>query len=131
VIGAVLITGARAPLLVKRQHLKTMKPGSVLVDVAVDQGGCIEVPSLFLTVDGILIQIVCVVGKARDRSVVCVPLRIHLFDGELLPLTAECGRTDVQAHDSRRPDVCCGRCAPLLRGQHARGRALHVDDGSS
>jgi len=42
VIGAVLITGARAPLLVKRQHLKTMKPGSVLVDVAVDQGGCIE-----------------------------------------------------------------------------------------
>lgn len=42
VIGAVLIEGARAPHLVKRSMLKTMKPGSVIVDVAVDQGGCVE-----------------------------------------------------------------------------------------
>jgi len=42
VIGAVLIPGARAPHLVKREQLKLMKPGAVLVDVAVDQGGCIE-----------------------------------------------------------------------------------------
>jgi alanine dehydrogenase len=42
VIGAVLIPGARAPHLVRRDQLKLMKPGSVLVDVAVDQGGCIE-----------------------------------------------------------------------------------------
>ncbi|MEJ2201634.1 MAG: alanine dehydrogenase [Desulfuromonadaceae bacterium] len=41
-IGAVLITGARAPLLVKRERLKEMEPGSVIVDVAVDQGGCVE-----------------------------------------------------------------------------------------
>ncbi|MGR3310820.1 MAG: alanine dehydrogenase [Candidatus Brocadiales bacterium] len=41
-IGAVLIEGARAPVLVKREMLKTMKPGSVLIDVAIDQGGCIE-----------------------------------------------------------------------------------------
>lgn len=42
VIGAVLIAGARAPHLVTRDMLKKMKPGSVIVDVAVDQGGCVE-----------------------------------------------------------------------------------------
>ncbi|WP_018150186.1 alanine dehydrogenase [Leeia oryzae] len=42
VIGAVLIPGAAAPKLVTRDMLKLMKPGSVLVDVAIDQGGCFE-----------------------------------------------------------------------------------------
>jgi alanine dehydrogenase len=42
IIGAVLIPGAKAPKLVTRDMLKTMRPGTVLVDVAVDQGGCIE-----------------------------------------------------------------------------------------
>jgi len=41
-IGAVLIPGARAPKLVTRDMLRLMKPGSVVVDIAVDQGGCIE-----------------------------------------------------------------------------------------
>jgi alanine dehydrogenase len=42
VIGAVLIPGAAAPKLVSRDMLKCMKPGAVLVDVAIDQGGCFE-----------------------------------------------------------------------------------------
>lgn len=42
IIGAVLITGARAPKLIRRDHLKIMKPGAVFVDVAIDQGGCAE-----------------------------------------------------------------------------------------
>jgi len=42
VIGAVLIPGAKAPQLVFREDLKLMKPGSVIIDVAVDQGGCVE-----------------------------------------------------------------------------------------
>jgi len=42
VIGAVLVPGAAAPKLVTREMLKTMKPGAVLVDVAIDQGGCFE-----------------------------------------------------------------------------------------
>ncbi len=42
IIGAVLIPGAAAPKLVTREMLKSMKPGSVLVDVAIDQGGCFE-----------------------------------------------------------------------------------------
>ena len=42
VIGGVLLTGAKAPHLVLRGDLKVMKPGAVIVDVAVDQGGCVE-----------------------------------------------------------------------------------------
>ena len=42
VIGAVLLPGAKAPNLVRREDLKTMMDGSVIVDVAVDQGGCVE-----------------------------------------------------------------------------------------
>ena len=42
VIGAVLIPGAAAPKLVTRAQLSTMKPGAVIVDVAIDQGGCFE-----------------------------------------------------------------------------------------
>lgn len=42
VIGAVLIPGAATPKLVRRDQLKTMQPGTVMVDVAVDQGGCFE-----------------------------------------------------------------------------------------
>lgn len=41
VIGAVLVPGAKAPVVVRRDHLKLMKPGAVIVDVAVDQGGCV------------------------------------------------------------------------------------------
>jgi len=42
VVGAVLVPGAKAPNIVTREQLKLMKPGAVLVDVAIDQGGCFE-----------------------------------------------------------------------------------------
>ena len=42
IIGAVLIPGAAAPKLIKREDLKKMRPGTVIVDIAVDQGGCFE-----------------------------------------------------------------------------------------
>ncbi|NOT23019.1 MAG: alanine dehydrogenase [Nitrospiraceae bacterium] len=60
VIGAVLVPGALAPKLVSRQLVTRMKPGSVIVDVAVDQGGCVETtkPTTHsdpvYTVDGVL-----------------------------------------------------------------------------
>lgn len=41
-VGAVLITGAKAPRLVSAEMVKTMAPGTVIVDVAIDQGGCVE-----------------------------------------------------------------------------------------
>jgi alanine dehydrogenase len=42
VVGAVLVTGAKAPHVVTREMIKSMEPGSVLVDISVDQGGCFE-----------------------------------------------------------------------------------------
>lgn len=42
VIGAVLVTGARAPKVIRREHLRLMQPGALIVDVAIDQGGCAE-----------------------------------------------------------------------------------------
>lgn len=60
VVGAVLIPGARTPRLITREMLKTMKKGSVLVDVAIDQGGCFETSKAtthsnpIFTVDGVV-----------------------------------------------------------------------------
>ena len=42
VIGAVLVAGAAAPKLVSKEHVKQMRPGSVMVDISIDQGGCFE-----------------------------------------------------------------------------------------
>jgi alanine dehydrogenase len=42
VIGAVLLPGAAAPKVIRKEHLSLMKPNSVIVDVAIDQGGCFE-----------------------------------------------------------------------------------------
>ena len=60
VIGGVLLPGAKAPKLIRREDLKTMRPGSVIVDVAIDQGGCVETikatthENPVYTVDGII-----------------------------------------------------------------------------
>ena len=76
VIGAVLIPGAAAPKLVTNDLVSRMKPGSVLVDIAIDQGGCFE---------------------------------------------------DSHADHARRPDLPGARLDLLLRGEHARRRAQHLD----
>jgi alanine dehydrogenase len=60
VVGAVLIPGAKAPKLITREMLRAMRPGSVLVDVAIDQGGCFETSrptthsNPIFTVDGVV-----------------------------------------------------------------------------
>jgi len=60
VIGAVLVPGAKAPRLIRREDLKHMQPGSVIVDVAIDQGGCVETAKVtthrnpVYTVDGVV-----------------------------------------------------------------------------
>ncbi|MDA0989367.1 MAG: alanine dehydrogenase [Verrucomicrobia bacterium] len=55
-IGAVLLPGAKAPKLVKRQFLEVMKPGSVFVDIAIDQGGCAETSRVTTHEDPIYIE---------------------------------------------------------------------------
>jgi alanine dehydrogenase len=42
VVGAVLVPGERAPIVVKRENVKSMKPRSLIIDMSIDQGGCVE-----------------------------------------------------------------------------------------
>ena len=74
VIGAVLTAGAAAPKLVRKEHLGRMKPGSVLVDVSIDQGGCFETskPTTHknptYTVDGVVHYCVANMPGAAPRT---------------------------------------------------------------
>ncbi|HEX3700128.1 MAG TPA: alanine dehydrogenase [Phenylobacterium sp.] len=74
VVGAVLTAGAAAPKLVRKEHLKRMKPGSVLVDVSIDQGGCFETsrPTTHMdptyTIDGVVHYCVANMPGAAPRT---------------------------------------------------------------
>jgi len=74
IIGAVLIPGAKAPKLITREMLKMMKPGTVLVDVAIDQGGCFETSKAtthgnpIYTVDGVVHYCVANMPGAVPRT---------------------------------------------------------------
>jgi alanine dehydrogenase len=75
VIGAVLVPGAAAPKLVTRDMLKTMKRGSVLVDIAIDQGGCFETSRAtthddpVYTIDGVIHYCVANMPGAVARTI--------------------------------------------------------------
>jgi alanine dehydrogenase len=96
-IGAVLIEGAKAPVLVPRSYLKEMKEGSVIVDVAVDQGGCIETtkPTTHsnptFVVDGVLHYCVANMPGAVPRTSTyaltnaTIPYAVRLADGGVTP----------------------------------------------
>jgi alanine dehydrogenase len=74
VVGAVLVKGAKAPKLVTREMIGTMNPGSVIVDVAVDQGGCVEAtrPTThsdpIIMVDGVVLYCVANMPGAVPRT---------------------------------------------------------------
>src|SRR4030095_5804760 len=55
-IGAVLVPGAKAPKLITREMLRQMRPGSVVVDIAIDQGGCVETPRPTPHVDPVYLE---------------------------------------------------------------------------
>lgn len=101
VIGAILIHGARAPQLVRRRDLKFMKPGAVLVDVAIDQGGCFETSRptthskpVFI-VDNIVHYCVANMPGAVSRTStyaltnVTLPYVVEIADKGLLPAAEE------------------------------------------
>ena len=99
VIGAVLIPGAAAPRLVRREHLGMMRPGAVLCDVAIDQGGCFETSkpttheNPVYDVDGIVHY--CVANMPGS-----VPLTSsHALNNATLPFTLALADKGVEALD--------------------------------
>jgi alanine dehydrogenase len=112
IIGAVLIPGAAAPRLVRREHLATMRPGAVLCDVAIDQGGCFETSKAtthedpIYDVDGITHYCVANMPGA-------VPLTSsHALNNATLPFTIALADKGVKALDD---DV------HLMAGLNVRG----------
>src|SRR5215207_4550156 len=102
VIGAVLVPGAAAPKLVTREMLKTMKRGSVLVDIAIDQGGCFETSHAtthadpVYTVDGVIHYCVANMPGAVART------SAFALNNATLPFAlkiANLGAEDATAHD--------------------------------
>ncbi|MGL6070222.1 alanine dehydrogenase, partial [Craterilacuibacter sp.] len=115
VIGAVLIPGAAAPKLVTRKMLGTMKPGAVLVDVAIDQGGCFETsrPTTHkeptYVVDGIVHYCVANMpgGVARTATMALtnatLPYALELADKGWVRALQD------NAHLRDGLNVCCGK----------------------
>jgi alanine dehydrogenase len=108
VIGAVLIPGARAPRLVRRDDLKRMKPGSVIVDVAIDQGGCVETArptthhSPTYIVDGIIHYCVTNMPGAVGRT------STYALCNVTLPYVLQFARQGWQAVAAAHPGVAEG-----------------------
>ncbi|MCP5265456.1 MAG: alanine dehydrogenase [Burkholderiaceae bacterium] len=123
VVGAVLIPGAAAPKLVSRAMLKTMKPGAVLVDVAIDQGGCFETskPTTHqkptYTVDGVVHYCVANMpgGVARTSTYalnnVTLPHALAIADKGWKQALGD------NIHLCRGLNVCAGKvtCEPVAR----------------
>ena len=137
VIGAVLIPGAKAPCLVEREDLRLMKPGSVIIDVAIDQGGCVETsrPTTHSDPTFIVDDVVhyCVtnmpgaVGRTSTFALCNVTLPWALQDRQsrggaggpaVLPDRLSCQHLSGTGDESsRRRDVWFeARATPLLKG---------------
>ena len=97
VVGAVLLPGAKAPHLITRADLKHMKPGSVIVDVAIDQGGCVETARVtthsnpIYTVEGVVHYCVGNMPGAVARS------STQALTNVTLPWAARIARHGVEA----------------------------------
>ncbi len=108
VIGAILITGARAPRLVRKQDLLRMKPGAVIVDVAIDQGGCVETSrptthrSPVYLVDGIVHYCVANMPGAVGRT------STYALNNVTLPYTLQIAKHGWRSFATSNPGVAEG-----------------------
>ncbi len=108
VVGAVLIPGAKAPKLITRDMLKIMKPGAVLVDVAIDQGGCFETSKAtthsnpIYTVDGVVHYCVANMPGAVPRTSTLA------LTNATLPYAVEIANKGWKKAMQENPEIKCG-----------------------
>jgi len=125
VVGAVLVPGAQAPKLISRAMLATMKPGAVLVDVAIDQGGCFETSHATThanptyTVDNIVHYCVANMPGAVART------STYALNNATLPHVINLANKGLKqalsddTHLANGLNVCAGHitCAPVAQAQ--------------
>jgi alanine dehydrogenase len=114
VIGAVLVHGATTPRLIRRQDLKIMRPGAVIVDVSVDQGGCVET----------------IHPTTHEQPTFVVDGIVHYGVANMpggVPVTATRALTNATLPYIRR--LATSGCIKALREDSALSKGLHVMDG--
>ncbi len=131
VVGAVLLPGAKAPQLVQRDDLRTMRSGAVMIDVAIDQGGCFETsrPTTHGDPTYLIDEIVhyCVtnmpgaVGRTSTYALcnATLPWVMKLVDAGVATSVAEPGplRSSVNIHDHRVTNAAVAKCWGLPTDQ--------------
>jgi alanine dehydrogenase len=131
VIGSVLIPGAAAPKLVTRDMLKTMQPGAVMVDIAIDQGGCFETSHptthqepIFI-VDGIVHYCVANMPGAVARTSTLA------LTNATLPFVLKMARMGVSAALAADPHLLAGLNVAAGQITHpAVAEALHLNSAA-
>jgi alanine dehydrogenase len=117
-IGAVLITGARAPVLVTAAMVATMKEGAVIVDVAVDQGGCIETVHPTTLLDPVYVVSGVVHYGVANMPALVPRTSTFALTNVTLPYVVDLAGRGVAAAVRANP--------PLAKGVNvARGRIVH------
>jgi len=108
VIGAVLVPGGRAPIVVSEDMVRSMKPGSVIIDIAIDQGGCIETSHETTHSDPVFIKH-GVVHYAVGNMPGAVPhTSTHALTNATLPYLAELARFGAADAVRRDPALALG-----------------------
>ncbi len=129
VIGSVLVHGARSPYVITRDQLKLMRPGAVLVDVSIDQGGCFET-SRPTTHSDPTFEVDGVPQGAELVSSICVALGVEA-SGVIAHRVVDVGHRYALGDDVGCGDVVHPLDAHVGHLQRdARGPARHVDAGS-
>jgi len=126
VIGAVLVPGAAAPKLVRREDLATMQPGAVLVDVAIDQGGCFETSRPTTHADPIYVEQGIVHYCVANMPGAVARTSTYALNNATLPYLlelADLGVKEALTQDRHLRDglnVAAGRitCAPVAQAQN-------------
>jgi alanine dehydrogenase len=108
VIGAVLVPGGRAPVLVSEEMVRSMKPGAVLIDIAIDQGGCIETSRETTHADPVF-ELHGVLHYAVGNMPGAVPhTSTHALTNTTLPYLTELARVGPAAAARRDPALAHG-----------------------
>lgn len=114
-IGAVLVPGARAPKLITREMLRTMRPGSVLVDIAVDQGGCAETTRVTTHQDPVYVEEAVIHYCVANMPGAYARTATQALTNATYPYVQALADHDLAGACQRHPALLGGLC--ILRGR--------------